>query len=55
MPAGLRAFFLPAEWQVRGRDNLNEVHVVKRFLVGMLDGVIQGVYVVACPSARAGR
>ena len=44
------ALLLPAERQVCGRDNLDEVHVVVGLLVGLLFCVVKRVEVVVGPS-----
>jgi hypothetical protein len=41
--------FFPAEREVRGRDNLDKVHVVVVGIVGLLVGTVQGVQVVVGP------
>lgn len=52
---GARCLLLPSQGQVRGRNDLDEVHVVEGLLVCVLICPIQRVDVVVCPSARASR
>ena len=46
MFCGTRKLVLPAEWQVSGRYDLDEVHEVVSLFVGMLLGVVKRVDVV---------
>ena len=44
---------LPTKRQISGRNNLDEVHEVESFLLGLLLRFVQGVDVVVCPSGWA--
>lgn len=44
-----RRLRIPAQRQIRGRDNLNKVHEIEHRVVGQLGGVVQRVHVVIRP------
>lgn len=49
-----RDLLLPAEWQVSGRHDLDEVHEVVSLFIGMLLGVVQRIDVVVRPPTGTG-
>lgn len=50
--AGWRSFLFPAKWKIRGRHDLDEVHIIKGLLIGNLLRPVKWVNVVVCPAAR---